>query len=62
MTWGDAFGATLRPALIFALAFIVLGFLLDAALGRAFDPVQRIATVAIATAIYWTLVAWRKRG
>ncbi len=61
MSWGEAFAGTRNQALIFAVAFVVLGFVLDAMFGRALDIGQRAVSVVVATGVYWGLMAWLRR-
>lgn len=61
MSWSDALRGTQRQALIFAVAFVLLGLLLDMLGGRASDIGQRAVSVLVATGVYWVVLAWMRR-
>lgn len=65
MSWGQAIGATWKQAALFAVVFLLIGMVLDAAFERSVGLDQRATTIALATGVYWVLSAWllkRRQG
>lgn len=65
MTFADALSVTWRRAALFAVVFVIIGFVLDAVTGRPVEWSARIMTITLATGIYWGGSAWlltRRQG
>lgn len=58
MSFADALTATWRRAAVFALVFVVVGYVMDAMTGRNPEWTARAMTIAIATVVYWIISAW----
>jgi len=58
MSMTEALSLTWRRAVLFALVFVVIGFGLDAMLGRDVELGTRATTIVLASGIYWVVTAW----
>lgn len=65
MRFADALTRTWLRAAMFAIVFVLIGFILDAVTGRDVDWTTRGVTIIFATGVYWLLSAWmmtRRQG
>jgi len=65
MRFADALTRTWLRAAMFAIVFVLIGFILDSVTGRDVDWTTRGVTIIFATGVYWLLSAWmmtRRQG